>query len=282
MMVIYTSIAAILQSKGIVVLRYDDSIIQNTRHVTSTLSYNYAHLGLFQLVTIGLLLGSLKDSRAILSKIAYAILIGIGIYVLMLSGSRTGMIGTTIVGFVLFAYSKNKTSYILASLVILALLYYIGLPEVFERRFSVIAEADSTGAGRVRSWLQLGDFFHVSAINTIFGVGFMQFKFSSAIDIFHSNAGHNNFLNAYVESGIIGLLLFLNIVIAVFARLKKYKDSSPLNLSMFAIWIGLVITCISVETLSVNFALTSFMGFLFVTLGFIQNHAETKDLPHHK
>jgi O-antigen ligase len=277
-MVIYTSVAAILQSKGIITLRYDPTIPQNMRHATSTLSFNYAHLGLFQLVSIGMLMGFLETAKH-RTKVFYLILILVAFYALMLSGSRAGIIGTAVVLVVHFSQTRVKGIYIAMLTSALIVLAITGIPDIFLSRMSTTLDSDATGAGRVESWLHLTDFFNDSALNVIFGVGFMQFRFS-AIQFFHSNAGHNNYLNTYVETGMIGFIIFLMLLIVVFKQLRKNSKNSIYARNGLAIWCGIIVTCLSQESLSVVFAMQSFMGFLFFTLGVIQNNVQSKSLPH--
>ena len=277
-MALYTAIAAVMQSQGVITLRYDPTIPQNYRHATSTLSFNYAHLGLFSVVVIGLLATFYEDTKNLLIKGIFIFLVMAALYTVMLSGSRSGIFGSLIVLMVIAASSKQKGAYIGGGVLIIVALLIYGVPDIFLDRVSNAFDEDATGAGRVKSWMKLGEFLNVSVLNLLFGVGFMQFKFSVAVDIFEINAGHNNFLNAYVESGSIGFILFVYLISVI---LKKFYDSrkfSVLNTGRFAIWCGLLATCMSQETLTVNFAMTSFMGFIMFTLGLLENYDQQKNM----
>lgn len=280
LMALYTVVAATLQYQGVLDLRYDPTIPQNTRHATSTLSFNYAHLGLFSLVAIGLLLAFYEESKNALMKGVFLGLVIASLYTLMISGSRSGIFGVSVVVMVAGVQSNRKVGYIAGCLIgIIALLLY-GIPDIFLDRIDSALDQDATGIGRVRSWLQLGNLIAASPLDIFFGLGFMQFKFSDAVDILGINAGHNNFLNAYVESGIFGFMLFVYVVLKLFKHFYETRHLSNLTKARFAIWCGILVTCISQETLTVNFAMTSFMGFLMFTLGALENHAESQDLSH--
>jgi O-antigen ligase len=273
---IMVSFLGILQHVGVINLRYDPTIPQNSRHVTSTLSFNYAHLGVFQLVISLFTLSLFHEAKNILSKLFYSSALMLFLYVLFLSGSRAAFLGTVVALCIFFIYSDQK-KYLLGMMSVgLLTIFVIGLPEYIVNRLGGGFGAGETGIGRMNSWKNFPDYFNASEFfNVLFGVGFMRFKFS-AISYFHSTAGHNNFLNAYVETGIFGFFSFCYVIFSIFQkarrRLKDFVsgESRYFRIGYFASFIGLAVTCVSMETFSVVLAFTSFLGFfMFITGVFV-------------
>lgn len=272
---VFVSAMGILQHLGIVTLVYDPTIPQKGTHVQSTLSYNYAQLGAFQVVTSTFALALAHQSSNIRGKCFYGFFLAVFLYVLVLSGSRSGCIGMAVALVTFFLYSDQKLSFLCIMILGLLILLALGTPDYIIQRYAEALKSGATAKGRVMSWLNLPEYINSSAINVLFGVGFMRFKFD-ALEFFHSDAGHNNFLNAYVEAGTLGLSSFLYLLVSIYwkarVRVRTMAAGSIryFRVAFLASFLGLVTTCMSMETFSVVLAFTSFLGFfMFLTGVFI-------------
>ena len=140
------------------------------------------------------------------------------------SSSRGGQIALAVIVLILFL----KGSHFLRKILLLTFLIYIGqylLPEEQVERFNTMGE-DSTSQYRLMHW--------ENALETLahnpFGIGYNNWKYyyPANFDIPKAEMIHNTVLQAFVELGYHGGILFLLMVIASFvmnARTKREMDS---------------------------------------------------------
>ena len=146
------------------------------------------------------------------------------LYAILVTGSRTGFIILLFIGFVLFITKLNIKRTMLFFPVFLFSSFYVFnlLNETISTRllttFSQIESGDLTN--RTEIWTTGLNSFFKTGTKVIFGIGYDAFpEFHKKItNLSYGRSVHSTYIGVFIELGIIGLFLFLNII---FHLLKK-------------------------------------------------------------
>ena len=177
-----------------------------------------------------LLLGSANR----LHKTVYFLLLGPLIYALMLTGSRSALVGLAVVLGMFFWKSKKRILYTVA--VVIGLM--IAIPNLSDDqadRFRSLISDDSTHVttreGRLDS---ISEEFQIGMNRPLFGHGLgtgREAKYNVASG---TNVPHNLYAEAFIELGVFGLALFVGLIVSfvlnsIHARraVAKLSRSSP-------------------------------------------------------
>lgn len=155
----------------------------------------------------------------------------------------------------LYGYSyfyKDKTAYkikgitlamvSLAILIGLGVYYYvnIGLGERFEQRIMLmINEGHSAGRDVLVRQLYAEWVESNSVVTYLFGLGYSSSK------IFTVGATHNDFIKALGESGIVGLLLFLTLVMLLISRVFFYSINKEYRLPFIMFFASMLMAALT-------------------------------------
>lgn len=191
-------------------------------------------------------LQTLIQSKWIKSKIVAVAELTIYMWIVLLSGSRGGLLAilACIIAFLLF-YNKQYFTRKVAAVVISGILFLIllnYLPEALRMRFAVEEVAESGGTGRVAIWEQAID-LHINSdvFRMLFGYGTATIKKSFALYGYPKElVAHNMFLETLVELGSIGLILY-SAAIASFVRAARNESDK----FAFAVIIGMFVMSLS-------------------------------------
>ncbi|MHC1695074.1 MAG: O-antigen ligase family protein [Eubacteriales bacterium] len=197
--------------------------------VVSTLE-NPNVLGEYLILTIPLSLVCLVLAKGIW-KPAMAVVSGVQLLCLVFTLSRGAWIGF-IIGLVvlLYIYNSRVLAVYAAGLLCVPLLPAV-LPESIIKRFTSIGDlADSSTSYRVSIWQaaldMLGDLWRsgIGLGSQAFGAVYPEYSLAGIESAPHS---HNLFLQISIESGLIGLLLFLALVLLLLQLTLSYISSAP-------------------------------------------------------
>jgi putative inorganic carbon (hco3(-)) transporter len=159
-------------------------------------------------------------------RAAMAVLLGLSFVLLLLTNTRSAILGVAI-GLLVVALVQRSARMLLA-LAVAAVLGVAVMPAVGDR-FAQIADARAVGGaptGNTLAW-RLGYWSEIVPLageNPVTGIGpsMTQFRTDEA------KKPHNDFLRAYVETGIIGLLAYLAmVVLLVHAGLRALRRAPP-------------------------------------------------------
>lgn len=134
-------------------------------------------------------------------------LIGVGVYISMSRGALLAMIVTMLV----FVFRTKVRWQVLVPIAMLLVLVVV-LPETFFARVGkVLSGEDTTGAGRLEIWsVGLTALEHVGVFGTGLGNYTEIYRLSPAYSPgIWAKGPHNTYLGAWVEFGILGLVLLL-------------------------------------------------------------------------
>lgn len=174
--------------------------------------------------------------EGLLKRLLAIISIGASIILILLTGSRAGIIGLiTIFLLLLFTkLEKVRWLYKIAFLIALFILYFLYEDKINIERYMTITDIESDynitdESGRAQIWKRA---YQLITENPLTGVGTNCFPMALGYlreDLFlipQWQAAHNSYIQIITETGLIGFILFLSIIISSiknFLRVKNLK-----------------------------------------------------------
>lgn len=182
---------------------------------------HHGMLGLIMILSIGVSSAFFFQSRNKIKKIFAAGICFLCVVELFLSGSRSNIMGAliSIMLTLVLSYShKRNVRYALLFFVPIMIVMFFMLREVLFN-LSVLVDInnpDVSAFGRVMIWERVYEHaLYGPWWQKIVGIGIgtfntLTFNYYLEVGTF-TNGAHNNFLHAFVETGIVGLIIFLSI-----------------------------------------------------------------------
>jgi O-antigen ligase len=174
--------------------------------------------------------------EGILKKVLAITAIGASIILILLTGSRAGIIGLiTLFLLILFTkLEKIRWTYKIAFLIALFILYFLYEDKINIERYMTIIDIESDynitdEFGRTQIWKRA---YQLITENPLTGVGTNCFPMALGYlreDLFlipQWQAAHNSYIQIITETGLIGFILFFSIIISSiknFLRVKNLK-----------------------------------------------------------
>jgi O-antigen ligase len=246
-------------------------------NVTSTLNPNRSHIGLYML--LALTMAFYRAQRTGLAA-RYLSLAFLFFCVILLSGSRAALVGCLLV---LAAYFMRRLTFgnFLKFALAAALLFGV-FSYIMERREGVARTArasqfeisenvtvDQSAGRRLLMWY--GAYRTLQSSDAIFwrGIGFTNYRwnYDKVVKLpFYTNAAHNVYLHVWVETGLIGLILYLLVFICLVGYVFRHRKRDPALLLLGGMVVGVCFTGMTQETLFPNEAQSNFnVLFFFMT-----------------
>jgi O-antigen ligase len=187
-------------------------------------------------------------------------LVWMGVVIVLQSGSRSGLLGLIVVtAGTLFFLSMRARILLLVCAILGSVLLIPAIPRSVWSRYSTIfgaeagdissAEASASATGRLQ---HLKESIEFTIRNPIFGVGPGQFMVASADQSKDENTRaawretHNTYTQVSSETGIMGLVFYLAMIISAFRMLRiSRKKHAALRLpadTVFLMGLGLLVT----------------------------------------
>lgn len=261
-------------------------IFEGAPVVVSTLSPNHLHIGAYIILAFFLSLGLLYSEKSTSARLFLFVSLCLQVLVLVGSNSRAGWVGF-VIGLIAFIILKRSKILLMILLLVVMLFYLYGsLPQTAASRLTQTVQVGYQGVsfdlstlGRFYVWYGTVKMIFSSIMNFLFGVGMGAFWYGSLffLPLFPGGAtgAHNNFLHVLAELGIIGFLVFVALLFKIAKRallnIQNSKTTFQKNISVgyFCALLGLIATCFTQETLSVQEASSSFLAFFFVLSGLV-------------
>lgn len=183
------------------------------------------HICFLYIIPIYILMNIITENKSKILKIIAWTLIVLVFYSILLTGSRGGLLSCIIEVF-LFVCLKYRGSgkLVVVGLLLILVIYILSpyllnlLPESVARRFSVEQVIRDNGSGRTDIWKNAFNAICNNPILTIFGHGT-----GSSRSIIGS-ATHNTAIQVLLENGIIGIILWINLLIQLAKRLLEKNN----------------------------------------------------------
>ena len=190
----------------------------------------------FFVIALSIALYYLICEKKIIIRVLSGVLFVLGIYVVLMSGSRGALLSLIVaLLFTLFGSKKFSIGNIILIIVIVFALVVILptyilplIPKETLSRLTLDALQSDNGSGRSDIWLAaLEIFIHDSPFRWIFGYGYWGLYVTTWVGT--TGTMHNQYVQQLIAYGIIGLFLYLNLIINAYKRincgLKRYKGA---------------------------------------------------------
>jgi hypothetical protein len=191
--------------------------------------------------------GWVANSHSVRVRVGLVILVGVMAYALSLSLSR-GAIATLLAGLVVLAFARSRALGLLTVTAALALVV-VGYPLFVELRLSTeaggvnaesLAQLAASDEGRLDAILAGPELF---AISPIFGIGFGQYEYLSAVVTGQPEGivAHNWYGTVLAEQGLLGIVLWALALIAA-SRWLRERPARPRSIG-FALLGAFAVGC---------------------------------------
>ena len=191
----------------------------------------------------------MREDKKMYQKVFAVVEIIAYLYLVLMSGSRGGLLAVVAALLAFLLFSRNGGKYSVGKrvtlLVMICAVFYIGielLPEVLKSRFDFAAALDSGATGRFDIWDNAFTLFEDSGtLRKLFGQGTATARWCMRYYLFDiDNVTHNMFIETLLELGIVGLVLY-TVAIFGFARKAFSQDDK----FAFAVIMGMVVLSLS-------------------------------------
>lgn len=145
------------------------------------------------------------------------------IYTLLLTGSRSGIIGLAVVIMGIVMKSKRKFVWVLSCILLVALGFPLLTPDMQDRYLSAIGAGEKNASTAEARWSFLEDSLAVALRRPIFGHGLGTSREANANFGGHDQPAHNLYAEVAQELGFVGLAIFATLLISIFAGFAKCK-----------------------------------------------------------
>ena len=171
------------------------------------------------------------DRNNFKSKVLYSIEITIYIYIILATGSRSGLFSAIAVMFIMFCFGDKKRgklgrkALVIFILMIATPIIIKYIPDTVLNRFTVEAIIESKGTNRIMFWEWAYDIFKSSAIsNKIFGYGAGSIREIYLINGYIPVVCHNIYIEQLLEGGLLTLAVYLIIISSCIIRAVKLRS----------------------------------------------------------
>ena len=210
---LWLSIHSILLSRGIVI--GDIRTLEGSRVAGSGIFSDPNDLAQAIVVAIPFVFNLFFHGRFVLNKIILAVIGAVMMFAFLLTGSRGGFIGLSVVMFLII---RRKTGIILGA--VISIICLVGLlafaPDYMIKRLETASPYEGTGAGRIEIWYEGWQMF---LSNPILGIGMNNYaEYQST-----HHVAHNSFVHVATELGLPGLVIWIGLLYFSFKALNETR-----------------------------------------------------------
>lgn len=175
-------------------------------------------------IPLAIMIVRLFRNKSRLSNVIYIFYIFAIFYCIFLTGSRGGMLAAMVAVIVAWlfstAFSLKKIVFlcilIVAAYIVFLFLFVPNLPQTVIERFQLESIVEDKGSDRIVIWQTALSNITAGTTRIIYGYGPFGVTFMSRYTM------HNQFIQALMDGGIIGLLLYLNFCVELIR--KAYRN----------------------------------------------------------
>ena len=190
------------------------------------------------------------------------------IYALMLTGSRSGMIGIIVIAIMIVCYSKRKLM-LLGVMVTLTVILIINMPEAMKDRYISIIDTSASHSGTAEGRVSgIIEDIKLSLRRPVFGHGLGTSLEAGANYGNRYQISHNLYAEILIELGIMGLIIFISyiwsIVINIINTANKMKKMKIQNNYLLSLQKGMMTFIVMNIIFSfASYGLSSYEWYLF-------------------
>jgi O-antigen ligase len=246
--------------------------------VYSVFGGNRAHVGVYFLISLstGVYAWSLRRRRL------HAVAAALSLLGLLVSGSRAGQLGA-VMFLILLILSSRSWKIIGLSLPPLAGMLIFFKLIIANRAADSFAvgkgvSVDASAGMRLIIWLKSWEIITQTREHFLYGIGFTNFRFLyyKLVAIpFYANAAHNMYLQYWVETGLIGLVLLLLTCGSLLLYCWIHRARHPSLLYMGFLTLAMMFTGMTQETFMPEPALGNVLTLYFLIMGLATYRAKS-------
>jgi O-antigen ligase len=168
------------------------------------------------------LIGGLKGR---IMKLAVVGLIATLLYALVLTGSRSGMVGLLVIVAAIIFRSERRTTILVVAAIAGVLLVSVMTPDMRDRYLSLTSDDTRNAAttqGRIQHML---DEVEVASRRPFVGHGLGTSQEALANEAGRYQPSHNLYLEVMIELGMVGLVVYLMFLASIFGNLREIRAS---------------------------------------------------------
>jgi|GEM_PF-2263101 len=259
-------------------LGINQAFILKRSFITGTLGVHHSMLGLMMMVAIALAISQIITARRLLYRCGYGFLCLTYLAIIILSGSRSILIGIPVAALVWAvqeykARPKTVIGFSLAGIAVSAGAIVSPPGKTFlDSLLYGETGYDISSVSRLFIWEgAVRHFMSAHLWHKLTGVGLGAYP-TIVYDFviwggkrFISGA-HNNYLHALLETGVIGLLLYIVLFVRIMLSLYRRRHKSVLAYAGFYLTIVLLVSSLTQETFWFQAAFGSFWMFYMVII----------------
>ncbi len=225
-------------------------------HSIGHVNHSAIYTGMLILIAYGIFFlknftPNLKEQKILTILSLFTLLIGI--FALVVEGSRAGLLGTFIplllTFFITKGYKNKKLLYLLGIIIIISLITLFNNKYAFDK----VQEGIFYSANRTSIWLgALKSFPDQNIFHMLFGMGAKNFHFINLqhyvpdFATIHKGHAHNTYITFLLEKGIVGLLGYLIFLLGVFKDLWQSNKTNLLKIIALNIFLlNLIISLVN-------------------------------------
>ena len=203
-------------------------------------------LGVINFVQLSLAAICVLNEKRGTWRIIHALGFGAGVYSLFMSNSRTAIIAALFTVCVIIG--RRRPAYAFVRVVFILLIgyaiYVCAMPFFGGRGIGEISRLESFPGGRGRLWAEAVSAPEGLRVLTGYGMGSIE---ETDLGAFAGKRAHNVFLEAYVELGVLGVVVFTLFIVSGFflitrgARDRHSPEDAIYPADMIALYVGLII-----------------------------------------
>lgn len=198
---------------------------------------------------VGILLLFLGEKRTRIATILSWMVVAFWSFIIIITGSRTGVIILASLFLVFFMNNKRKLPYLLP-LLIFALIYGLqfvsgGVIERLMDTSSTIQSNDLSGRGYIWhiGWMSFQE------ENVALGVGYDNFSYMLVKHGYQSIAAHNTYLSNLICAGFLGFFIFLFFLVHIIGLVfKMHRIENKWNMLYFVFPLFLAMITLEIST----------------------------------
>ncbi|MCL4791879.1 MAG: O-antigen ligase family protein [Gammaproteobacteria bacterium] len=164
-------------------------------------------------------------SRRTIIRLASIGLIAALLYALVLTGSRSGMVGLLVVVAAIIYRSRRRTAILVVAAIASVLLVSVMTPDMRDRYLS-LTEGDTRNAATTKGRIEhMLDEVQVASRRPFVGHGLGTSQEALANEAGRYQPSHNLYLEVMIELGMVGLVIYLMFLASVFRNLQEVRAS---------------------------------------------------------
>jgi O-antigen ligase len=241
--------------------------------ISSVLSPNSEHLGIYMITALFLSYGMVEISKKNTKKSIVIVAIALMFFTLILTGSRSSWVGF-LVGNIVFIMSMVKTrrKFGLFLIIVLVLIgVTISSSDLRELLLAGVYNEHRIGSAmhRVNSYSRFFEVLKSNPMILLVGVGFMNWRYT-LVQSTEITWAHNNYLSVLGELGIGGFLVFLWYWFSTLNISRRLANAGDIWAKCYnSILTAILVACLSSEALYPVWSFENLLLFIMTISGVI-------------